>query len=227
MDSKAKKVADFISRDKEPDDSFTENMLQYYEHKRFARCESDPHIHAFSMYEKDLGKEIIEALILAEADPLDVQMIFEIPQEVFAIYKDLFFDMANFRSRLDKILYVETYEGKFGKEIKLRALHLGADFIFFKYGNYIPKTESQRVMVKRMFMAASYRAMEANFNPIDSRITKASTEHAKIMLRAYECIEKLMAEDTGEGENMAKVLTRREMDVARINNLQLGPGDII
>lgn len=193
-------------------DDYTDIMAFYHEYLRRRTCLSEDYCYAFSIFEDPTRREIVEALFLAEAEHKDISDAFGLSRQACEAYQELFFDTKKFRSRLDKISYIENYPDKFGKELKLRAYSLGANFIFFKYANLIPETEEQRQLVKRMFMASAYRAMEANFNPIASTISKAALEWSKNMLKAYEAMEKLMG-DTGEdSRELHKYLVQRTLD---------------
>lgn len=216
-----------MAKDQSLGSDWTEAMLRYYEYRRLAKCDSPAHLQAFMMYENSFEREVIEALLLAEADPEDVREVFGIPGNVLAIYKELFFDTERFMSRLSKISYVENYPDQFGRELKLRALHLGPDYVLFRLGNYIPKTEAQQNIVKRLFMSAAYRAMEANFNPIASQVTRAAIQHAQVMLKAYDCLKELMKEDPSQTREITQVLTLTDELKPSINNAPVNEKDII
>jgi hypothetical protein len=125
-----------------------------------------------------------------------------------------------FRSDLDKVAYIESYDDPFGKELKLRSYSLGPQFIYFKYGNIVPKSEEQRHLVKKMFLASAYRAMEANFNPINSKITKASMDWSKTMIKAYEVMEKLMNEDTDQSQELVAIIAKKGFSNPQIDPTQ-------
>ncbi len=156
-------------------------------------------------------REIMEALLLADADPEEIEDVFGFPQEATAYFAELFFDRAAFTSKFELISYLEEYPAGFGKELKLRTYTLGPEFIFFKYGNAIPTTAKQRNLIKNMFLGCAYRAMEANFNPLASEMTKHSLEWSKQMLKAYEALEKTVDSDASSAYDLQKIITRREL----------------
>jgi hypothetical protein len=219
MDTKKKEVEQYIKENQEdrPDpslafpESFTFYMQDYYAYKTTGTSNNKAHDYAFQLYEDRYKREIIEALLLAEADPNDVQSIFGVPVETLKCYADIFFDTKRFTSRLDKLSYTENYKNKFGKELKVRSLSLGPEFIYFTYGKVEPTTENQKSLLKKMYLSSAYRAMEMNFNSMTSSNSKAAVEMAKIMIRSYESMEKLMSEGAKPQDNLFDVLTDRKL----------------
>ena len=120
-------------------DDYTDSMLKYHEWISRGECESDDHSYAFSAYEDNMKREIIESLLLADAEPEEVNELFGIEPKVLEIYRELFFDTDFFWNKLDKISYIASYKDEFGKELKMRALNLGPEFIYFKYANIVPR----------------------------------------------------------------------------------------
>lgn len=168
------------------------------------------------IYKDFFQKEIVEALILSGASTTDIKNAFGVPEETIEEYKELFFDVTKLETHLDKLSYVTNYPDRFGKELKLRAINLGPDFIFFKYANIVPQTPVQRDLIKRMFLSSAYRAMESNYTSMTSEVSKSAIEYAKLMLKAYDSIEKLMKEDTPIEMSSVKVLLTRDSELARI-----------
>jgi hypothetical protein len=196
---------DFIKSRKDFSE-YTDAMKVYREFLSKHTCSSEPHLHAFLIYRDPIQKEVVESLLLADADPKDIMEVFGIPAEVILIYGELFFDTTAFRAKLDKVSYIEQYPERFGKDLKLRAFALGPEFVYWTYGNVIPKTDSQRALVKRMFMTSAYRAMEATFNGIDSKITKQALDWSKNMLKAYEALEKLLSQEGSTDYSLTKYI---------------------
>lgn len=203
-------VRNDIAARKKPDDEYTEAMLELRNYLLKKECSDDDFLYAFELFEDPTRREIVEALLVADSELQDIYNGFKIPLKTLEVYRELFFDMENaFRSDLDKVAYIESYDDPFGKELKLRSYSLGPQFIYFKYGNIVPKSEEQRHLVKKMFLASAYRAMEANFNPINSKITKASMDWSKTMMKAYEVMEKLMNEDTDQSQELVAIITKK------------------
>lgn len=166
---------------------------------------------AYELFKDNFQKEVIEALLLSDANYEDINTHFGIDTDVLKIYKYLFFETDNFNNHLEKLSYLENYKASdFGKELKVRAVNLGPEFIYFRYANIVPNTKDQRDAVKKMFMASAYRAMEANYTDINSKTSKSALEWGKIMLRAYEAIENLMNEDATDTENILRIVFGEE-----------------
>lgn len=228
MDSKCKKVRRALEEGLEPDDNWSDAMVRYHEYLKDGVCNSDDHKQAFLIFENDFEKEVIEALLLSDTPLDDIDTVFEIAPEIVRIYKELFFETDSFSSKLARISYVENYAiSEFGRGLKLRALHLGGDYVLFRLGNYIPQTSSQQILVKRLFMSAAYRAMEANFNPLNSQATKNATQHAGIMLKAYDVMKELFKDDTGGQDTMAKIIMSTDNMKPMITNAPIEKKDII
>ena len=169
------------------------------------------HKYAFELFDNPRKREIIEGLLLADANFEDVEIVFGVNSVVLSVYENMFFNRDEFLTKLDIYEYASTYPDKFGCDLKTRAYYIGADYIYYKYGNVIPKTEQQRNIVKRMFLTSAYRAMEANFNTMTSDVTKESLAWSKHMLDAYSAIEKLMGDD-GTTRTLDKYIMERTLD---------------
>jgi hypothetical protein len=195
-------------------------MQKYYEYLLQGKRYKPAQIH------KDtFQREIVEALLISEAQPKDIKSAFGIPEQVLKDYSELFFDLSKLETHLDKLSYVTNYHDRFGKELKIRALNLGPDFIYFKYANIIPQTQAQRDLVKKMFLSSAYRAMESNYTSMTTDVSKSAIEYAKIMLKAYDSIEKLMKEDTPGDMNAIKVILTRDSELRSV--LDIAEEDIV
>lgn len=219
MDSVSKKVkSDF--RSGKQSGKYTDAMKRLYSYlKKENTCK------AAVINADSFQKEIVEALLISEASAEDIKSAFGIPEEVIADYKELYFDTTKLETHLDKLSYVTNYPDRFGKELKVRALNLGPSFIYFKYANIVPQTPVQRELVKKMFLSSAYRAMEANYTSMTSDISKASIEYAKVMLKAYDSIEKLMKEDIPTEMSATRVLLIKDRELKQV--LELLEEDII
>lgn len=195
--------------------NYSEAMRQYHNYllpDYYKTFSTDPlYLYSFLLRIAPIKKEIVEALLLSNADPAEIYEVFGISETMLDIYKELFFDVRNIVTKLDIVEYLETYPDPAGKALKIRAFNLGPDFIYYKYGNIVPTTESQKVLVKKMFMSAAYKAMESNYSTMTSASSKAATQHATLMLKAYEAIQKLMDDKEGDGnKDLLKVLVAED-----------------
>ncbi len=216
MRSKANIIEALVDEEKKPNKSCTANMREYYKYLLDNTVDiSANHRYAFTIATNNFKLEIVEALLLAEADPEDIDIIFGIKKEVVDIYKELFFDTTKFITRLDKLAYVEGYSGEgIGRELKLRALHVGAEAIYATYGNYLPEASSQKKLLQRIFMAASQKAMEINFNSLSSAGAKAALAHAKVMLKTFETIGAITDDDGDASKEFLKILLNKDNELA-------------
>jgi len=173
------------------------------------------YVYTFYLHKEEVKREIVEALLLSDADPKDVEQIFGISEEMYSVYKELFFDVDNIVSRLDLVEYLENYPVGVGKSLKLRAFNLGPEFVYFKYANIVPRSDTQKVLVKKMFMGSAYKAMEANYSGASSTSAKAASTHAGLMLKAYEVLNKLISEDdSGSADKLTEILIATDKDLS-------------
>ena len=227
MNQRALQVENDLKKDKEPDASYTSEMSAYRKYLQTADPTSVHHRIAFKIYQDPVQKEILEALLFGNADPAQVELVFEIPQETQDIYESLFFDRDNFITQLDRISYVENYSNQFGKELKLRSFHIGPEFIFFHYGNFIPKTQAQKDLLKKVFLSCSFKALNANFNAGGSKAAQAAIEQGKLMLKAYESLQKYADNDLDEGTDIHKIISKHEVEVITRFEIEIPKSDIV
>lgn len=213
MNQRYVRVKDDIANSNGPDEDYTDNMKSYYYYLSKNVCDNQESVVAFKLFEDTTKKEIVEALVLAEADPEDIYAVFGIPQKSYQIYKELFFDMNQFLTKLDVVSYLENYnENKFGKDLKVRAYNLGPHFIYYKYGNVTPSNDQQKALMKKMFLVSAYKGAEAQFNPGTSKVSKAALDWSKNMIKAFEALEKFSDDGSNDSNNLVKVLTSRDFE---------------
>lgn len=183
-------------------------MLAWYR----KNAEEDPELSdtaqiVFGIRRSELQSEILEALILSKCPADIIEKSFAIPAEAVAWYAELFFDLSTFRTTLDTIEYVETYKTAWARDLKLRAVNLGYEYVLFTYANLVPETEQQKKLVERMFMATAYKAMAINYNGIGSTATSQAIKHAELMLKAHNALVKTNDSDINESRMLIHALT--------------------
>lgn len=207
MNARAQRVIEDVKKGRKPDAGYSPAMRSYYQLTLSDVCDSPTHAITFSIYKDPYQRGVVEALILSGADPIDVATAFDIPEESYKAFEELFFDSTQFRTKLDKISYIENCGADEHKDLKLWAFTLGPEYIYFRLVNILPKSEKQQELVHRMFMSTAYKAMAMNFNGINSVTTKAAVEHAKVMLKAYEAMQKFSDDGAPDKYDLVKVLT--------------------
>lgn len=207
MDSVAKRVRKDARRRSVPGSDYSPAMRAYYDWCRRNECDDEAAALAISIYADRTQAEILEALLISDCPARDIEEAFGVPTAAIEIYGELFFNVARLRTKLEKISYVTNYPEPFGKELKLRALNLGYEYVLYTYANIVPRTGKQRQLVKRMFMSAAYKAMSMNYSGLTSTATKAAVEHAKLMLRAFEALDRTADDaDNDSANNLLKIL---------------------
>lgn len=191
---------------KAPDKTYTESMRYFYFYLTDGKCPSEPHLQAFRIREDKIQNIILEATLFADSKYEDIELVFGLSKDIVDIFKELFFDTSVFTSKLEKISYLERCKDPVEKELKLRASSLGPDFIFFNYGDKIPSEEVQKNLIRKLCMAAAYKAMSMQYNSMTSNITKHSVEFAKLTLKAFETLEKYTPKDNTDSTELNRYL---------------------
>lgn len=162
---------------------------------------------ALSIFVTPYKRVLIEALLLSGATYDDIYKVFGVNIETLELYEHLLFDTSRLKTHLDKLYYVDQLPYGQEKELKLRALNLGPEFIFFRYANIIPKDKVAKDVMTRMFYGAAYRVMEANYNPMGSDISKEALQWSQTMIKCFEAINKITVDNKSSRDSMLKVLS--------------------
>ena len=165
---------------------------------------------AFGIYGDAVQREIFEALLLSSCPPEEIKSAFNVPPESVAIYKELFFDPAKFRTGLERISYLENYPDEFGKSLKQRAVDLGYAYVLFVYANIVPKTAEQKALVQKMFMSSAYKAMNMNYMGMNAAAMNKAIEHGKLMLKAFETLTRLESAGVDESYQLTEYITNQD-----------------
>lgn len=202
-----------VAAGRKPGPAYTPAMRFWYT----VTSEDDPELDrtgrvVLSMRRSETQREILEALILSACPEETIERALAVPKEATAWYRELFFDTTAFLTDLDKIEYLTNYEDDFGRELKNRAVSLGYEFVLFTYANLVPRTEVQKQLVERMFMATAYKAMSMNYSGIRTEITKNAVKHAELMLKAYEALRRYSDDDPSSGHDLTAFLTKAEAE---------------
>jgi uncharacterized membrane-anchored protein YjiN (DUF445 family) len=151
--------------------------------------------HAIKISEDEVQKEIIEAVLLSGAKSKDIADSLGLQIEVIEAFKELFFDTKVFSSKLDVISYLARLPKSEAKEMKTRAYNLGPEYVYYTYSGQLPTESMQKDLMRRMFMTASYKAMNMHYNAANTASSKSSLEFAKLMVKAFESLEKFASAD--------------------------------
>lgn len=206
---------------KEPPKTYTEAMLKYREHIKGGEV-PDEHAIAFAIHESPRQKEIMEALLLSSCPLPELRQALDVPESAAKIYAELFFDQKVFRTGLDRLEYLEDYPDPFGKDLKVKAVNLGYEFVLFTFANLVPKTAGQKKLIEKMFMATAYKAMAMNYSGIKSEANRQAVKHAELMMKAYELLAKINADEGAGDYDLVSFLALDENE-----NGALMPADII
>ena len=209
LDHVARSVLADIRKKVAPSDEYTEAMLAWYNYNTrkpiTASLKQTADI-TFTIRASKKQSEILEALLLSHCPYETIEEALSVPIKVSKWYAELFFDLSAFKTDLDRIEYLEEYDNPAGKDLKLKAFNLGYEFVLFTYANLVPKTDSQKKLVERMFMATAYKAMHMNYNGINSSVNKQAVKHAELMIKAYELLVKTNQDDSNNNYDLVSLL---------------------
>lgn len=217
VDRRHRRVAADVAAGREPGEGYTDTMRDYWLLLKDGYVSNEAVEYAATTYQSGgIRKAIMDSLLLGEADLTEIETVFDVPVAWSRAYKELFFDTANFKTGLDRLAYMDNMDPNDAASIELakRTVALGPDFIYFTYGNRIPSTEEQRLLVKKLYMTSAYKAMDSAFNNTTSKVSAAARDYAKLMLKAYETIEDLLNTYPGDGMGFVKVLLKKDMEVS-------------
>ena len=206
MNERAEEIRRDARKGSKPPKGLSKAEQLWWKHCRGDKVGNEASI-AFGIYGDAVQREIFEALLLSNCPPEEIQSAFNIPPESVAIYKELFFDPAKFRTGLERISYLENYPDEFGKSLKQRAVDLGYAYVLFVYANIVPKTAEQKALVQKMFMSSAYKAMNMNYMGMNAAAMNKAIEHGKLMLKAFETLTRLESAGVDESYQLTEYIT--------------------
>lgn len=208
LDHRAEKVKSDLAANIEPVD-YSEAMLEYRSWLTGGKVSREARI-AYGIRDSVRQSEILEALLISACPPEEIEASFRVPEKSSGIYANLFYDISVFRTDLDRLEYLEDYPDAEGRELKLKALSLGYEFVLFTFASLVPRTAAQKKIVERMFMATAYKAMSMNYNGINSVTTRNAIKHAELMIRAYELLNKINDGDAQDTYDLVSLLVMQD-----------------
>lgn len=151
----------------------------------------DPWVeYAYDLYLDVQHRSVLDAFILSSA-PMDVvSKVLGIPVLVLMAYEYLFFDMATFRNRLEKITYASNYDGDaYAAELLKTGIMVGSDYLIWTYGG--KDTVDTRAVVRHTMIDAFYRGMSHKGNSLTSAVSKESQKWWATAIKNAEILEKM------------------------------------
>jgi len=146
--------------------------------------------YAYDLYLDVQHRSVLDAFILAGAELDVVSKVLGIPVLVLMAYEYLFFDMATFRNRLEKITYASNYDGDaYAAELLKTGIMVGADYLIWTYGG--KDTVDTRAVVRHTMIDAFYRGMSHKGNSLTSAVSKESQKWWATAIRNAEILEKM------------------------------------
>lgn len=152
-------------------------------------------VYANEIYEDPYKSEVLEAFLLAEATPEQIEKALRVPVRVTEAYKTLFFDRSVFRDELDAEAYAQSYpdttkEQKWGGDLKRSALVLGVDYLVYRFGR---KTDDLDIAgaLKTMIQNAFMLSKATKLNPLNSDSAREARQWMTTGIKAMEAYVKV------------------------------------
>ena len=156
--------------------------------------------HAHEIYSDPYKKEVLEAFILSGATTDEISTSLRLNTEVIEIYKYLFFDTSVFRDELEIESYVHTYPDEYGKKLKINAITIGKDYLFFRFSRG-KKDLDLDLALKSMVETAFMLSKATKLNPLDSSVSKEARQWAQLAGKLIETYYKVTGgKDSKQGE---------------------------
>lgn len=180
-------------------EDYTESMRAYYVFLTEKTCgDRSERILFERLAANSIQASLVEALILSRCEFKKVEEVFRLPEKALAWYKELFFDTDMFLTDLDLISYLEECEE--GKEMKVRAVDFGYEYILYTYGHVTPDDAMRARLLQNICASTAYKALSMNFNTMTSAAGKQAAEYAKVMVKAFETLQRIPQESGMQGD---------------------------
>lgn len=165
-------------------------------------------LRAYGIFWDEYKREVVEAFLLAEAKPKDIEAIFKIRAEIVEIYQQVFFDTAVFYDRLDAESYARNYnEDAFGHELKVSAIEDGLEYLKARFGRGHYNVSPVRAI--RELISQSYVNSKIGSKvELDSNKAKEARMWASTMSKS---IESLSSAEEIEGSKKSSYVLKLEL----------------
>lgn len=167
---------------------------------------------------------LVEALILSGCSAETVEETFRIPEKAYRWYRELFFDTEQFLTELDLISYLENCTQEEGKEMKVRAVDFGYEYILYTFGHVTPNEKARARMLQNICASTAYKALSMNYHGMTSSVGKQAAEYARIMVKVFDTLQRMPSESS-TGEDLIHYLTKNTNEETRSDIIQ--DGDLI
>ena len=224
LDGAARRIEEFVRVLHVPDksDGLSEAQTAYYAFLTEQKGDDIAEIVFHRLHGDETQKMVIEALILGGCPPEEAERALKVPIRAYEWHRELFFDTTCFLTVLDRIAYLDSIDNDEERQLKLRAVDLGYEYVLYVYAHVIPETDRQFELLRRMYMSTAYKALTMNYAGMGGTITKHAIEHARLMLQAFSAMERSRPENTGQSEALIRIVTepvRKEEPEIQANDI--------
>lgn len=208
LDKAARRVELDAKQRLDPEGGYTQAMRAYYDFLVEGTFSDLAERVLFTRLREDQTQtNLVEALILSGCPAETVEDTFRIPAKAYDWYKELFFDTDQFLTELDIISYLENCPKDEGKEMKVRAVDLGHEYILYTYGHVTPNDTARSKMLQNLCASTAYKALSMNYHGMTSAAGKQATEYAKIMVKVFDTLQRMPSENN-VGEDLVHYITK-------------------
>lgn len=167
--------------------------------------------YAWRKYRHPTQRNILEALLLADASPELISEATEIPLPVVGVYASHIFDRGVFKDRLDKVTYVEEVSKTLSaREARMlqTALTCGAEYILWLL---LGRSELSPKQILRMVATDAHcRSQAHRLAPLDSDIAKEARAWGDQAARLATILEKVDPSDSQDAIESLKLALQYE-----------------
>jgi hypothetical protein len=187
----------------------------------------DPSVqYPYGVFCTDEVRAVLEAFLLASEDNARICEATAMPAEEINIYRELFFDTAQFRTDLELIVFLQQIpdEATYKPLYKI-AFHQGLGALRWHFCRDKGQVEPETV-VRNVMTDSYYRSLEHRGQAVTSKVAKEASRLAKT---ALDCARVLLTEHSG-GSDTEDLRIRFEQARKNRNIEQLqqtSPGEVL
>lgn len=146
---------------------------------------------AYDIFQEPEHRAVLEAFLLAEANPALIERVLGITAGVTEAYRLLFFDQTVFRNKLEVLGYVADYDGStHAREVLRAAVTVGLDYLLWAYGKAEVQIDS-RMVIRHTMAEAYYRGLAHRGNSLTSGVTKEAHRWWATAVKNAELLERI------------------------------------
>lgn len=228
LDHRYRRVCKAIEDKAQPEEGGLEARL--YAHVE--GTEEDPVLeYALEIYMSPAHKEAVEGFLLAGGTDDIISDILEIrPIEVLEAYRYLFFDMAQLKNRVDRMLYAQTvcsaHTNRAVSEANKVALTAGADYLAW-FWNPEKAALKPSTVINRHMVDGYYRSFAHAGAPLTSKLAQEALKLAKDATRSAKLAEDMNPSDMVNAAEAVRLAIEQFDSTKTVEELGVSPEELL